>query len=717
MSAHSLAKVVWLGVATFCFGHDFQSYFEEIDVVIQQIQVNVRDRSGNHVKGLTKEDFEIRLDGQVQSIEGVEEISLEKYLESDDPAVLLPQSAKRLYVFLFDLRYTTKRGVLAAQDASKRFILDEMLPTDLVSIFIYHPLRGVELVTNFTNEIEPLLEAIDTLGLQSAQNRIEGNSGYYFSGVLDEFRDARNRPATITTDGNDNTPQNNTSTLGLDHLIEIAEFSRKAEQRIYAREVKGFLNSFEKFADALRLIKGRKNMIWFSSGFDSTGLTGASNSELNNNQALIERGEYYRVSPDQYGRTDLQHEAAELTEHLQGSGTVIFALDTSLLDQGSNSNAGLQSLNMIARDSGGEVYYNQNDLAAPLSLIKDITNDYYLVSFYPEVKKVKKGKPANLKVKVDRPGAKVTATKGLVLEPDFKKLTDLERQIHLSEYIGKDVIVRGVPIQVGLMEIPSSNGLVRVHADVEIRGDYFLSAEKLKMKSPRDIEVHVMAIAKDSVRIFDTSYFKFSIEPQKSKELLSQTGIKYFASVFVKPGDYIIKVIVRDLYDGRVGTDIREVSVGTEKLYGPTVLAQDRWVLLRQTEEVARRQKLGDLDFSYPFEILGRTLVPQVNTLISADQPQSFFYLLNYRQSPSDKTAPRVAALVMEEGGKVIKIPPAALKANSELKSDAPFLTSVVVQVDFSKLNLPKGKSYKLFTQFGFDGRAPLRSSSDFFLE
>ena len=717
MSAHSLAKVVWLGLATICFGHDFQSYFEEIDVVVQQIQVNVRDRSGNHVKGLTKEDFEIRLDGQVQGIEGVEEISLEKYLESDNPEILLPQSAKRLYVFLFDLRYTTKRGVLAAQTASKRFILDEMLPTDLVSIFTYHPLKGVELVTNFTNEIEPLLEAIDTLGLASAQNRIEGNSGYYFSGVLDEFADARNRPSRISSDGNDGVAATDSTIFGLDHLIEISEFARKAEQRIYAREVKGFLNSFEKFADALRLIKGRKNMIWFSSGFDSTGLTGAGNEELSNNQALIERGEYYRVSPDQYGRTDLQHEASELIEHLQGSGTVIFALDTSLLDQGSNNNVGLQSLNMIARDSGGEVYYNQNDLEAPLSRIKDITNDYYLISFYPEVKKVRKGKASKLKVKVDRPGAKVTATKGLVLEPDFRKLTDLERQIHLSEYIGKDIIVRGVPIQVGLMEIPSNNNLVRLHADVEIRGDYFLSAEKLKKNASRDIEVHVLAISKDSVRIFDSSYFKFSIEPEKSKELLSKTGIKYFGNVFVKPGDYILKVIVRDLFDGRVGTDIREISVGNQQLFGPAVLAQDRWVMLRQPEESARRQKLGDLDFSYPFEILGRTFVPQVNKLISGDQSQSFFYLLNYRKSPSDKTAPSVAALVMEENGTVIKIPPSAMKANSELKSDAPFLTSVVVQVDFSQLNLPKGKSYKLFTQFGFDGRAPLRSSSDFFLE
>ena len=718
MSARSMFKWIGLSFCLLSYAHDFQSYFEEINVVVQQIQVNVRDKYGNHIKGLALEDFEIKLEGKVQKIEAIEEISLEKYLASDDPDVLLPQSAKRLYVMLFDLRYTTLRGVLAAQEATKRFILDEMLPTDLVSVFVFHPLRGVELVTNFTNEIEPLLEAIDTLGLQAAQNRIEGNSGYYFSSVLDEFRDARNRPSTIV-DSSGEAPtgiNNNTDIIGLDHLIEIGEFARKAEQSIYIREVKGFLNSFEKFADAMRLIKGRKNMIWFSAGFDSTGLTGVDNAELNSNQALIERGQFYRVSPDQYGSSDLQYEAKELVEHLQGSGTVVFALDTFLLENGSGSNPGLQSLNFIAADTGGQVFHNQNDLSTPLSDIKNMTNDYYLVTFYPEAN-VKKGRVASLKVKVKQSGAKVIATKGLVLEPDFQKLSELEQKIHLSEYIGKDVVVRGIPLQVGVMEVPAADGLVRITADVEIRGDYFLSAEKLNTKKPRPIEVHILAIAQDSVRIFDSSYFRFTIEPEKSKDLLAETGVKYFGDVFVKPGDYTLKIIVRDMLDGRVGTDLRGMKVGKQQLYGPAVLAQNNWVLLRQPEESARRGKLGGLDFSYPFEVAGRKLVPQVGSLVDGNKAQSFFYLLNYRESPADGMAPRVAALVMQEDGKVIQIPSDALSANSELERDAPFLTNVVVQVDFSKLNLPKGKAYKLFTQFGFDGRAPLRSSSEFFLE
>lgn len=718
MSARMVSKILLIGLCAWSFGHDFQSYFEEIDVVLQQIQVNVRDKYGNHIKDLKAGDFEIKLNGKVQKIETIEEISLEKYLASDDPDMVLPQSAKRLYVLLFDLRYTTLRGVLAAQEATKRFVLDEMLPTDLVSVFVFHPLRGMELVTNFTNEIEPLLEAIDTLGLQAAQNRVRGNSGYFFSSILDDFTTERNRPATVSQDGQDGGGiiPDNTAQLGLDHLIEFSEFSRKVERNIYTREVKGFLNSFEKFADALRLVKGRKNLVWFSAGFDSTDLTGASQAELSNNQAMIERGEFYRVSPDQLGRADLQHEANELIEHLQGSGTVIFALDTFLLENGSGSNPGLQSLNYLAKDTGGEVFFNQNDLATPLSTIKDMTNDYYLISFYPEAK-VKKGKVAKLKVKVKKPGSKVISTKGLVLEPEFTKLTDLERKIHLSEYVGKDLIVRGIPIQVGLMEIPAKDGLVRLHADVEIRGDYFLSTEKLKSKKPRPVEVHVMAFSQESVRLFDSSYFRFTIEPEKSKELLAKTGIKYFGDVFVKPGTYKIKVIVRDLLDGRVGTDIREVKIGKQELYGPAVIAQDSWVLLRQPEEVAKKQKLGDLDFSYPFEVSGRTLVPKVNTLVDGSREQSFFYLLNYRDSPANSVAPRVAALVMQEDGKVIQIPSEALKAKSELKSDAPFLTNVVVQVDFSKMNLSKGKSYKLFTQFGFDGRAPLRSSSEFVLE
>lgn len=720
MSARIIAGTLLFGCWCFSFAHDFQSYFEELDVVIQQIQVNVRDRNGNHVQDLKLEDFEIKLNGKVQKIKAIEEISLEKYLEADDPDRLLPQSAKRLYVFLFDLRYTTLRGVIAAQKATKRFVLDEMLPTDLVSVFTYHPFRGMELVTNFTNEIEPLLEAVDSLGIQAARNRVQGPSGYFFSSVLDEIAGARDLAYNQATEevqgGSDPGPPENANILGLEHLFEVASLSKKAEDRIYAREVKSFLNSFEKFADALRLVKGRKNMIWFSAGFDSRGLTGASNKELQENQALIERGEFYRVSTDQFGRGDLQHEAKELVDHLQGSGTVIFALDTSLLENGSESNPGLQSLNMIANDSGGRVFHNQNDLAMPLSDIKHMTNDYYLLSFYPEAK-VKKGRVANLKVKIKQSGVKAVTTKGLILEPDFRAFSELERKIHLSEYIGKDLIVKGIPIQVGMIEVPAPNGLIRIHTNVEVRGDYFLSSDKLNYKKPRPLEVHILAVAKDAFRIFDSSYFSFTIDSQKSNPLLTKTGLKYFGDVFVKPGDYKLKVIVRDLVDGRVGSYIREIKIGKQALYGPSVMAQEKWLLLRQSESVAKKQKLGNLDFSYPYEISGRTLVPQVNALVKGDRPQSFFYLLNYRKSPTDKMTPQVAALIMQEDGEIIRIPKKALRANSDLKSDEPFLTSVVVQIDFSKLKLPKGKTYKLYTQFGFDGRAPLRSISEFILE
>ncbi len=498
----------------------------------------------------------------------------------------------------------------------------------------------------------------------------------------------------------------------LDHMLEIAELGRRAEQKIYQREVVSFLNSFEKFADGLRLIRGRKNLIWFSTGFDARDIVGGTTAELARNAALIETGRQYQVSEDQFGSANVQHDAKELVDHLQSSGTVVFAIDTSVSGEASSQKVGMNSLNMFAESTGGKVYSNYSDLTKPLTKIQELTNEYYVLNFYPS-KNVKKGKVGKLKVKVDiRPKPRIYTTRGIMVEPDFSKLTKLEKQIQLSEYIGRDQIARGVPLRFQSRLIPSENeyNLQKLALDVTIGGDYFGIGPGDK---PHQLEIHALAITENH-QLFDRSWFSFSTPAGQARQH-RETGIKYYGNLFLKPGNYTIKIVARDMESGKIGSAIQQLVVTpqSENLIGPLAINNDKWILVRQDEASEQKRYAEYLDVSYPFAVSGKNLLPENLTSLQATGIEQFFFLLSGNPQFKEHT-PAVTALIMDDQGALQPVPPQALAADVSYRGGQQHLTALLLQIDFKHLNLTDGKSYKLLTQFKTPDGQHLRSSAEF---
>ena len=670
---------------------EFDSFFEEFDVVLHQLQINVVDRDGNHIPGLTKEDFQIRLDGNLQEIQTVEEIKLEAVVDKADASDgKIPEQAKRLFVFFFDMRFSNKRGVLRSQEAAQEFIMSEMLPTDLAAVFTYTQLSGVNMITNFTADPNHLLAAVDTLGLASAKNVLPGPAGYYLNSEISDVLaingfDEQTGIITAPPGGN----AQGQSSMAASAIEELMNRAKQAEKNNYEREVLSFLTSMEKFADGLAFIRGRKNLLWFSSGFDSSSLVGVSAKELRQNAENAMLGIYERVSSDQLGRGDVQSGTSRAIEALQASGTMIWAMDTSMVDSFAKDKTGLQTLNTFAADTGGRVYTNSNDFSKPLEEIKTLTNNYYLVSFYPETDT--KRKVGKLKVKVDRPRTKVYTNKGLLLDPDFKRMTQIEKNIQLSEYMARDQVVQGIPISVDTFQFPGRKGLVKLGVGTDIRGDYFFAAG-IKEKV-RNIEVYTLAINEETNQTFDQSYFQFKVDPARLDQQVVETGLRYHANLFVKPGLYKIKVVTRDLENGKVGSYITRINVkhNVIDLVGPTMLTDEPWLFVRMPESMERQTKAGNLDFSYPYSMGARNLIPTNDQTLAEGKEARFFYLLNYREDSSNQTLPKIQLMFMDQNGEYIMIPPEAVKAETEFKNNDPHLTGVSGHPGYGQNPLERG--------------------------
>lgn len=703
------------------FSQSFENYFEEFDVVLHQIQVNVLDKDGNPIKDLKKGDIEIKLDGKVQTIEAMEEIELESMVAgAQAESKPIPEQARRLFVFFFDLRFSSKQGIQNGQESAHNFVNDQMLPSDLASVFTFTRERGITMVTNFTSDAGHLNTAISTLGFADPTDVHQGPAGYYLESVLKENMSVngfdangllRNEPGKFTSAGG---PSEGKSAMASTYLEENLTVAQRTERKDYQREVGDFLAAMEQFGNGLRFIRGRKNLIWFSSGFDASGLVGVSMKELQKNAEMtaLDGVASSSASFEQMGRGDIQGGTSKVIESLQAAGAMIFAVDTSRPGQ-SGDKAGIQTLNTFAKDTGGKVFTNKNKYDESLADIKQLTNHYYMVSFHATGQK-RKTNVGKLRVKVKRSGAKVYTNRGLLLNPEFKNMTQIEKNIHLSEYMARDQVIRGIPVDVGMAAVPADNGLVKLNMGVAISGEYFVDPTRKKNKA-RPMELYVMAVDKVSDQVFDQTYYQFKADPAKlDAKVLGDTGLKYFANLFVVPGDYKFKVIARDLETGKVGSwiEMKTIEAPNAQVTAPVVLDEKAWVLMSQPEKLEKKMKSEALDFSFPFLIKGRPMVPAYGSTVPAGKSARFFYTLNYRENAEDMVEPRLRAMFMDSQKQVIQIPPNAIKADSDLRSAAPYSTGVVLSVDLSKVPLQAGSTYQLMVQFDLEGRTPIRSMS-----
>ncbi len=687
---------------------------EKLDVVLRQVQVNVRDRSGAHVSGLGAEDFQIKLNGKTQKIELIEEISIDAAISGAAPS----KDAGRVFIFFFDMRYANKAGILKSRSAVRDFIERDMTELDRIGVFTFEPVNGVNMVLAPTGNRNRLYQAIEWLGLTEGQHLSAASDRFEQPRAL--FNEVQEELREHITNQQDVAPQDEVGRDGaegdqdillwqLEHFMDVARQADRVNKQIYERDVMSFLGSFKMFADSLRAVEGRKNLVWFSTGFDSSALAGRSVQELVENSQAAEIGEYYKIDSDQYGTANVQQEAAEVVDMLRGSDTLVFAVDIAQFAEGAAQRKGIQTLNLFANDTGGKVFERHADLAEPLRQIKALTNDYYLISFTPEAR-LKAGDTGKLKVKVKRPKVDVYAVRGLSLDQRPRLLSPLTAQIQMQEFIEEDRVLTDVPLEMSWLVLPFNDDLAQLNVRVTTPGDYFLGGDG----KPRNIEIFAFAMDKRTDALAGQSAFRFQLEPKRVKDILGETGLKYSGNLFLAPGEYKVKVVARDLTSGKVGSIWRDATVaraGGDGLVGPIVMTDRRWVLMRDNAAPAKIKALAEnFTMAYPFQVGGDSLIPADDSSAPADGAGRFFYLLDgdFGEKP-----PGVAVMLMDANGQTTVIPASAMDGQFQNHQGARKCLAFVLRVDFSTLNVKAGEGYKLFTQFRAQNGKPLRSVAE----
>src|SRR5260221_11805132 len=137
---------------------------ETVTVHVVEVPVTVIDREGNPVRGLKPENFELFDDGKRQTITAFDAIDFASTASVSAISPLNP-NARRSFLLLFDLGYSSIKSIARARVAARKFLAANIQPRDLVAIGTIDPQKGFQLLTAFTSDRTMVDAAIAKPGL------------------------------------------------------------------------------------------------------------------------------------------------------------------------------------------------------------------------------------------------------------------------------------------------------------------------------------------------------------------------------------------------------------------------------------------------------------------------------------------------------------------------------------------------------------------------
>lgn len=586
---------------------------ETVNVHLVEVPVIVTGRDGNPVRGLTAANFEILDEGVKRNVTSFDQIDFASRESMRTTSALNP-AARRSFLLLFDLSFSSPVGQSKAQEAAKNFIARGMQRRDLAAIGTVDVERGFRLLTAFTTDRNLLTAAISNpIAFRTADPlQIAGT-------------DVIEMPSTDVTVG-----ERDVNSIS-EQTVEIARGEKRLNDGYNRARVERQMTLLGGLARTLRMLPGRKQVVLFSEGFDARLVQGRDARAIADNMAdmdLVLRGEGFKTDSDaRYGSSTTMSILDRMARAFRGSDVQLHAVDIkgvrvqNDLQSGSkiNSNEGLY---LVANPTGGAVFQNSNDLNSDIERMLRQQEVVYVLGF--QAPTAEKGKFHDLKVRVSGvPGARVQHRAGYW---ENAGENPLERILSNAEIVLNDIAQTEIGVASLAIPFPTGNN-AQVPVIVEINGNDLIRDVKT---SPIAVEVYVYAFDDEGI-VRDRMFQRITIDPGKAGDRLRQTGIKYYTTLSLPEGKYAVKTLVRVPHNERKGFSRSDIVVpqATDVAVSPPMFMEDpgQWVMVRGPSHEA--------EASYPFQINGEPFIPSVSVRVKSGQPRDFAVFV-YNATPDE---------------------------------------------------------------------------------
>ncbi|MFQ5789100.1 MAG: VWA domain-containing protein, partial [Acidobacteriota bacterium] len=512
-----------------------KGYRFETEVLLIPVPVFVTDSEGNPIKNLTADDFIIKEQGKVRPVVFFQPVDYERLsVDEQGRRKPMPPGMRRQFLLLFDLTFSTPRGLLRARETALNFIRHQLLPADLVAVATYSNLGGLRMLSNFTTDHRHAEFMVGTLGLVRSTDVIQDPVGFVFDNLLEVPVGPGNVPHDFE----------GMEAQLFEHVRSLYDRLRQSDEDAYRSQASQYLGQFSSLNSALRSMSGRKYILLFSEGIDSRFLTGTGVTEMDTDFLKFVEGRVSSIDSDnRFGRVELRDILMEGLERAAAADVVIHALDISGLGgqagdhPGTGEGRGQDTLYLMANETGGRLYKNLNDLREPLQKIIKESSSFYLLGFYPRDLKAK-GRFRKIEVEVKRQGLRVSHRRGYYEPTAPDKLSPVERNLQVAEYVTKDLLSDDVFFDVIASAYPGQGLLARVPVFLKFPGNQFFEAKRRSDVLQIELYGYTIDGGGQFVDFFNKT---LSFDLKRDGSRLKKKGFKYYDLLFAKPGPVRLK--------------------------------------------------------------------------------------------------------------------------------------------------------------------------------
>ncbi len=612
--------------------------------------VNVKDKSGAPVEGLTANDFTVTEDGMPQSIKFFEYQKLPTDpapalpdINGVEPFAKLPKTQistekpgniryrdRRLLALYFDMSAMPPADQLRAFDAADKFIRTQMTSADLMAIMAYQG-GAVEVLQDFTDDRDRLLRIVETLTVGEDQN----------SGDTSDDVTSADTGAAF---GQDDTEFN------------IFNTDRQ-------------LAALQTAAKMLSHLNEKKALIYFASGLNLNGVNNQAQLHATINDAIRAGVSLWPI--DARGLVA----QAPLGDASKGSpGGIAMYNGQSALTFASNFQRSQDTLYALAADTGGKALLDYNDLTRGMVQAQKAFSSYYIIGYYTTNAKLD-GKFRRIKITLNQTlTASLDYRQGYYAGKEFGKFNaaDKERQLEDALMLEDPITELTMALEVDYFQLNGAEYFVPLV--VKIPGRELALA---KRKGAELTLLDFIGEVKDSYgTTMQNVRDKMSIKLSDSTAAeLATKPIEYDTGFTLLPGKYKLKFLARDAETGRIGTFetpfvIPNLAKEKQRIAISTVVLGSQRVDLKDALFDAAAKQKEKLETVDPLVQEGKKLIPSV-TRVFRKNGQMYVYLQAYEEG-IDTFQPLVAFVTLYHGkSKALETAPLEIPAgmNNRLKT------------------------------------------------
>ncbi|HVR98048.1 MAG TPA: VWA domain-containing protein [Thermoanaerobaculia bacterium] len=627
------------------------AFGETADVVVVEIPVQVV-RDGQPVRGLTAADFEVYEGRKKQEITGFEMLDLTAPAAggaAGKATDVVPAAARRHFLLMFDLSNSEPRAMVKARDAAKG-ILGQLHPTDLVAVATYSS-KGPQLSLGFTPDRRQVELAVDTLGLPE----LMGRSADPLKLMATDYQALMAQHGAI---GGADKRDMNSEAIN-EYLQNLASQEKRADLDARRNQVAAFTRSIADLAKLMGSVTGRKYVVYLSEGFDSSILTGSSGQSAmdeltSNSPGNPEEGALSTTtSEERFGDTRAVNALEKMLEELRRADCVVQSVDIGGLRAGSDlgyeRKGGTETLLTMAKDTGGDLFQNFNNLGEAMDQMLARTGVTYVLSFQPDKLK-RDGVYHKLRIELkNQPrGTRLLHRPGYYAPKPFAEQNPFERLLQAANQVASGEDAGTLPTAVIAAPFHVGGDKAYVPVVVEVPGPALLAGAP--KGAPLPAEVYVYALdGTGAVHDFLTQ--TVGLDLAKVEGALRQGGFKFFGHLDLQPGEYSVRVLVRNGATGASGLRIVPVTVPAFGQAKPVLLppffpeAPGKWLMVR---EAPRGDKPRDVP--YPFMQKQQPYIPASLPILTPGQ-ETPLALIGYHLDGDLQAAARITSKDGKEAG------------------------------------------------------------------